>query len=156
MTARFNDFGHYNSYYFSSFLLSNVKPLLFKVMRLFRIIVLLSISVLLKSCTIYQKMPVSIEEAQDKGKVKVVTHNGKKTHNFKSFELKDGVFYGYSMGKIEINPLQITGIYVKDNARSKKATKNLLIWTPIVITGGLLTVIYGEYALILLILLVAR
>ena len=44
-------------------------------------------SILLKSCIVYQKTPVSLIDAANKGKVKVVTTNNKKL-KFSNIDLK--------------------------------------------------------------------
>ena len=80
-------------------------------MRLFKIVVLLLIGTLFQSCTVYQKTPVSIEEAQNKGKVKVVNSNGQQW-KFDQIVFIDSIYYGInSHDKTQIEDKQINHIY---------------------------------------------
>ena len=84
-------------------------------------IVLLA-TILLQSCVVYQKSPSSIEQAYDKGKVKVVNTVGT---NF-VFEnmVMDGETYIGLDGKerIKIDTTQVSAIYLKDVKKSKNRT----------------------------------
>ena len=87
-------------------------------------IVLLA-TILLQSCVAYQKTSVPINEAQDKGPVRV-SYTNRKDASFVNIILKDSIYYGISSYKhISEKPLdqvQIDGIYLKDLEKSKVQT----------------------------------
>lgn len=80
-------------------------------MKNHKILVLILLLVLLQSCTVYNKTPISIEEAKGKGKVKVVVSKDR-IFQFDEVDSKNGVFYGVNGEKVtHIDEKQITGIY---------------------------------------------
>ena len=58
---------------------------------------ILIISILIQSCVGYQKVPVAVQQAVNKGKVKVEFDSGKKT-KFKYLKLIDGQYFGVRKG----------------------------------------------------------
>lgn len=72
---------------------------------------LLSLTIiLLQSCVAYQKIPSSLNEANDSGKVEVNFSSGKTAH-FANIILKDSVFYGINFApKYMEEPLDSTNI----------------------------------------------
>jgi len=74
--------------------------------------------VLLQSCIAYQKTSVPIEEATNKGKVKIENNGGLKWE-FNQIEQIDGVYYGIMKGDtLEITPDNIAKIYPIDERKS--------------------------------------
>ena len=93
--------------------------------------ILLLVSLLFQSCVVYQKTSVSFNEAIDNGNVKVVDALG--THKYKSIELSDSIYYGFSKDinndekKTPIDTAAITAVYLKDIKKSKKSRTGLYI-----------------------------
>ena len=85
-------------------------------------IVLLA-TILLQSCIAFQKTSVSLNEAQDKGRVRV-SYTNRRDASFANIILKDSIYYGIPVPKhISEKPLepdQISGIYLKDIKKSKE------------------------------------
>ena len=94
--------------------------------------------ILLQSCSVYEKTSVSLDDAQNRGIVKVMPTYGQKVY-FKNIELKDSVYYGIAMkDKNGISPLyqaQISSIFIKDLKKSKRLTTIVAIVVPVVIVG---------------------
>ena len=87
-------------------------------------------AILFQSCVAYQKTSVSINEATDSGRAKVVDELG--THKYKSIELSDGFYYGLNnldtlTIKTPIDIDKITAIYLKDIKKSKNRTIGLIV-----------------------------
>ena len=84
-------------------------------------IVLLA-TILLQSCVAYQKTSVSLEEAANRGKVKLI-HTDGTFLLFKNIEMQDSIYYGF------INNIQrplvesnFSGIYLQDKKKSEIQT----------------------------------
>ena len=74
--------------------------------------------ILLQSCTVYHNSSVSLEEAVDKGKVKVITNYGS-TFEFNKIEQKGSVYYGVGQNDtIQINSNDLSQIQVADTRKS--------------------------------------
>ena len=87
------------------------------------IILLLLAALLLQSCIAYQKTPVSLKEAENAGKVKVVTAVDKKL-TLKNIKLQGEVYYAEG-GKHEnmvLDSAQIKAVFLKDLKKSKRRT----------------------------------
>lgn len=94
---------------------------------------------LFQSCVIYQKSAVSLDEALDKGKTKIIdkhkTINGLKVispppkeHKFKNIELINGVYYGLSArDTTAIDTAIISSVYLRDKKKSKISTIILVV-----------------------------
>jgi hypothetical protein len=110
------------------------------------LILLLTLS---QSCVIYQKTPVALSEAHDRGKVKVITNTDEKLM-FKKIIQKDSIYYGLTpkrrkidgkQGWVDItqqlNVDEVRAIYLKDQNRSNTATITItiLITIPLTIIG---------------------
>lgn len=84
-------------------------------------IVLLA-TILLQSCVAYQKTSVSLEQAHNKGNVKMVDMNGHK-HRIKNIEMKDSIYYAFIDEKrIRLHETQISSIYLQDKKKSNTQT----------------------------------
>ena len=62
--------------------------------------VALIILLFMQSCVVYQKTPVQLNEAHNKGKVKVVTVVGE-ILKFKNIVQKDSMYYGVNKKRME-------------------------------------------------------
>lgn len=88
--------------------------------------VFLLATILTQSCIVYQKTSVSINEALDKGNVKV-TNNLGQYRQFKNIYLEGGIYYGIVQPPfwgidipftIAIDSANISDIYMKDIGKS--------------------------------------
>ena len=92
---------------------------------------LLLVLMFTQSCVVYQKTPVPIDQAYNKGKVKVVTTPGSK-YVFKNIVLEDETYSGIEgKNKINIDTAQVAAIYLKDIKKSKTRTI-ILILSPVI------------------------
>ena len=102
-------------------------------------VVLLAI-MLLQSCVAYQKTSVSINEACERGSVKVTNSSGKSTR-FTNIVLKDSIYYGTNSSNRFIEeplyPINIRGIFLKDLKKSKEQSIvfGVVLGVPILIIG---------------------
>lgn len=100
---------------------------------------ILSILVLIQSCTVYRSVPISIETAvKNKSKVKIVTKNNNKLR-FNRIEFQDGKYFGIKkfnsgMVKASLDENSIETIKEKD----KTLSTILSIGIPGVIVDGLI------------------
>lgn len=79
-------------------------------------------TILLQSCVAYQKTSVSLEQAYNKGKVKLVDMHGNK-HTIQNIEMKDSIYYAFIKEKRTIlYESQISSIYLVDKKKSKTQT----------------------------------
>lgn len=89
--------------------------------------IILSLMLLLQSCGIYYKNPISLEEAvRHEGKVKILTVEGKKT-KYKKIIQKEGQFFGTRLkggkwAQIPINQDGISTIRLKNKKASTWVT----------------------------------
>lgn len=76
--------------------------------------------ILLQSCVVYQNVSVSIDEAYNKGKVKLITTTGKKIM-INNIEKTDTTYYG-DLGtyKLRIPADEVEAIYLYDKKESNK------------------------------------
>lgn len=94
---------------------------------------LISQLLLFQSCVAYQKTSVSLNEAHDRGKVKVSTFIGEDI-KCKNINMQDDIYYGLSgKNEIKLSPDQIKAIYLKDIKKSK--TQTIILISPIIILG---------------------
>jgi hypothetical protein len=95
-------------------------------------IILLAI-ILLQSCVIYKKTPVSISESTNKGKVKIVRTNGEKVAlKSMEYDFLNGTYWGlrkgYSMDhRYKIDPTQVAEVYIIDKHDSRTGTVIVVI-----------------------------
>ena len=86
-----------------------------------------------QSCVVYQKMPVPIKEAYERGSgVKIISKLGDR-FIFNGIYVKDSIYYGVKGDNlVRLDTTQISGIYLQDNKKTKKA-KNRGKVVPIVV-----------------------
>ena len=95
-------------------------------------------TILLQSCVAYQKTSVSLNEAQNQGKIKVATTYGT-LMEFKNIYQKDSIYYGVAgTQEIRLDTTQVSAVYLQDIQESKKQTR--IVWVSVGI-GTLLFVI---------------
>ena len=103
---------------------------------------------LLQTCVVYQKTPVAISEAHDRGKVMVITNADEKLM-FKKIIQKDSIYYGLTTkrgGDItqQLNVDEVMAIYLKDQNRSNRATIIVTVLITMSLTTlGLLLLAYA-------------
>ena len=97
------------------------------------LIVLLIAFIFLHSCVVYQKTPVPIDEAYERGSgVKIIGKLGDRTI-FNGIYVKDSIYYGVKGDNlVRLDTAQISGIYLQDNKKTKKA-KNAGKVVPVVV-----------------------
>ena len=89
-------------------------------------IIVLSI-ILLQSCVAYQDTSVSLNDAQNQGRVKVATTYGIQM-KFKNIYTKDNIYYGVAKSQeICVDSTQILNVYLKDRKKSNKRTVFLVL-----------------------------
>ncbi|MDH5368167.1 MAG: hypothetical protein OEW67_14365 [Cyclobacteriaceae bacterium] len=104
-----------------------------------KIVIIIIAVIILQSCSVYNKPSVSIGEATDKGKVKVITNYGS-TILFEKIERRDSVYYGFINNNVKSDSiLQIfsdddIAVYTLDAKKSKRRTRILI--TVIGISAG--------------------
>ena len=93
-----------------------------EVMKKQTIAIVLLVTILLQSCVAYQNTSMSIDEAQNKGPVRVTSTQGDNI-KFRNIQAKDGAYYGVNGNRItQIDPAQIISIHLKDFKKSKTQT----------------------------------
>ena len=103
---------------------------------------LLIILMLFQSCVAYHKSSIPISDAQDRGKVKVVTKRGT-NYEFKNIEYKDDAYYGNTKDDIVlIDTASISAIYLKNVKKSN--------WQTIILSVSVGLVLFFLVALIAL------
>ena len=94
-------------------------------------------TIMLQSCVVYQNTSVSLNEAQDKGRVKVATTYGTQME-FINMYSKDSLYYGATkIQDIRLDTAQISNIYLKDIKKSK--TRTILL----AISPAIVFIVYG-------------
>ena len=106
--------------------------------------IVLLVTILLQSCVAYQKTSVSLNEAHDsKGMVKVTDTRGE-SFVFNYIELRDSIYYGTNKEvTIRLETSQITGIYLKDNNKSKTQTVIFWISFSVLLVAGMMALFVG-------------
>jgi hypothetical protein len=105
---------------------------------------LLVFALLLQSCTVYKKTPVSISEAAATNYKVLITKTNDTIVKYKKIELTDGKYYGITKegkGKIEKTPLnlsEIKTIRVLDKSASTALTVGILAVPLVVIFSFIL------------------
>ena len=96
--------------------------------------ILFLVTILLQSCVVYQKTPVSINEAYKRGsRVKIISKLGE-SYIFNGIYIKDSIYYGVEGDNlVRLDTAQISGIYLQDNKKSKNQTKVVSGGVPIVL-----------------------
>ena len=92
--------------------------------------------ILLQSCVVYQKTPVSLEKAYERGNAKVILANNK-TMEVKNIVKGDTLWYSHNIGntyiKVPVKASDVISVYLKDD----KKTKNTRIWVVAGLVAGL-------------------
>jgi hypothetical protein len=108
----------------------------------------LLVTILLQSCVVYQDTTVSINEAHNRGKVKVKSNRGV-SYEFSNIEMRDSIYYGVNKnGDIPLKTELITSIYLQDINKSK--TQTTFFWvsfTVLMVVGGIAILILGLQSL---------
>lgn len=92
-----------------------------KIMKKSVSFVLLAV-ILLQSCVVYQKTPVSLDQAYDKSAAKVVSLKGKEV-KYQNIKLENNAYYGIKGNKeVILDTLLISNVYLKDIEKSKQKT----------------------------------
>ena len=96
-------------------------------------------TILLQSCVAYQKTSVSLNEAENKGKVKVTTTLGDESE-YDNIDFRNNGYFGtYAHGEISLDSAQISSIYLQDIMKSKHQTiitiVSVVIVIPILLIG---------------------
>jgi hypothetical protein len=96
-------------------------------------------TMLIQSCVVYQKAPVSIDEAYNTKAVKIITKDGQ-AKVFENIVKEDSLYYGVLWDKHTLLSLEeIESVYLKDVDKSKKRT----ILTLVGISVPLLALLIG-------------
>ena len=91
----------------------------------------------MQSCVAYQRSTVSINEAYNKGRVRVTTTQGNKVR-FSEILIKDNNYYGLRGTKLtRLDNGQILAIQLQDMKKSKSQTIGLI--AGVVIVGAVIT-----------------
>ena len=98
----------------------------------------LLVTILLQSCVAYQKTSVSLNEAANKGQVRVYNNMGER-FVFAKINLRDSVYYGVKGSKeTTLYAAQISGLYLHDIDASKRNSKNMEKWGAGVVIAAVL------------------
>lgn len=103
---------------------------------------LISCALLLQSCVVYQKTPVSLVEAAKQGNKTKITTRNQETFKYAYILRKDGVFYGVKMkgGKAIKTPLpedEILEIRIRDQDASNWANISVATLGALLVGGAL-------------------
>lgn len=105
---------------------------------------ILVLLILLQSCTVYRKTPISLNQAiESESEVKVKTIMNAKTFKFNRISEENGNFYGIKKGedKIVKTPLDSKNILsIREKDRSAST-----ILTIVVIVGSIMAVLIGAF-----------
>jgi len=87
-----------------------------------------------QSCTVYQKTTISLEQSIDKGKVQVVTTEGREV-KFKNIVSTNNVYFGVVSNEdgnanVQLSSGSIESIYLQD--KTKSLVFSVLLISPIV------------------------
>ena len=107
-----------------------------------QIAIFILVNILLQSCVVYQDTSVSLNDAQNQGRVKVTTTYGNDL-TLINIDFRDSVYYGdygKSQDEISLDSAQISSIYLQDVRRSKNQTTitivSLVIGIPLIVIIG--------------------
>ena len=112
--------------------------------------ILLLTIILLQSCVIYQKTPVSISESTNKGKVKIVRTNGKRVAlKGMEYDFLNGVYWGLRKGyskdhRYKIDPTQVSEVYIIDKHTSKTTSIVVAVGVILAITIALWIILLNK------------
>lgn len=82
-------------------------------MKKLAIYILLLATLVLQSCVAYQSTSVSVNEAYNKGNVRVHTTSGEKI-KFQNIELMDTTYYGVTENnKVKLDPTKISAVFLE-------------------------------------------
>ena len=99
--------------------------------------ILLLAIILMQSCVAYQNSTVSIDQAFNKGRVRITTTQGNKVR-FSEILIKDNNYYGLRGTKLtRLDNGQILAIQLQDMKKSKSQTIGLI--AGVVIVGAVIT-----------------
>ena len=97
-----------------------------------QIVIFILVNILLQNCVVYQKTSVPIDSAINKGKVKLISTDGRKIH-FQKIEKEDSLYYGtLKSGKWPIPVAEVESIYMID-----KKGSNILTWIIVPLAVGI-------------------
>ena len=90
-----------------------------------------------QSCVVYQNTPVSLNDATDQGKVKLITNAGLEMKMKKIYTVDDQHFGIYNSQKIQLQEYQIQSLYLKNKSKSNTRTFLLILGiSPFAIIAG--------------------
>ena len=99
--------------------------------------IFLLVIILLQSCVAYQKTSVSLDEATNTGKVKLIDTHGR-VYQIINIEMQDSVYYGFiAKEKTVLYEAQFSGIYLQDKKKSKTQTIIFTVSMYAILTVGL-------------------
>lgn len=101
--------------------------------------IILLATILFQSCVAYQKTSVSLNEAYNRGNVKIKSTNGE-NKKYTNIIMEDSIYYGVQdwQNKLPILPASVDSIYLKD----KKKSNLLNSLMPLFVVVGLISLIY--------------
>ena len=111
--------------------------------------IFLLLSLLIQSCVVYQKTSVPINEAWDKGPVKIIDEYGADEFDF--IERTDYKYYGVikngrTVDKTPIDTVGVSAIYSKDIRKSKNRSIALAISLGLGIPALIIGVMFISFA----------
>ena len=114
--------------------------------RLKPIVLFLTALLLLQSCVVYHKTPITLEQAsREQTRTKVTTAENN-TYKFTHITYDNGVFYGINNRngkpvKTSLYNEEVTGVYEINNSASTLATLATFIGIPVLLSG-IVTILY--------------
>ena len=111
------------------------------------ICVFLIFAFLLQSCTVYQKMPVSIEEAMATNRKILITKTDETKLKLFNIEQSDGKYYGYKKTKGKVEKILLIETDIKTIRILDKKTSDLLTIGTIAISviGSVFIILISTY-----------
>ena len=105
---------------------------------------LLTISILFGSCQVYQKVPVSLEEAvASNERVKIVTIDNRKSF-YKNIEKTDSIYYGVEESGLELVKKQLKKEEIQKIQLLNKPKSRLVSIAGVTVAVGLLTALISS------------
>ena len=84
--------------------------------------IVLLVTMFLQSCVAYNYTSVSLDNAYDKGRVKIINTYGTNVE-FKSIIMVDSIYYGVNRGtETRLDEYQISSIYLQNHPKSNMIT----------------------------------